>query len=150
LTGLYQACFFTGTISTTWLEFGLSYLPADSEIAWRLPLALQTVPSLILLSGVYFIPETPRWWYGQGNVEKAREVLIKYHGDGNPDSAIVALELEEMSAVVSVNGAHSRWWDIRDLFNSRANRYRSFLIIAFALFSELDLPPTRYTQSSLI
>lgn len=61
LTGLYQACFFAGTISTTWLEFGLSYLPPDSVVAWRLPLGLQTVPSLILLSGVYWIPETPRW-----------------------------------------------------------------------------------------
>jgi len=76
-------------------------------------------------------------------VEKATEILVKYHGDGNPESAIVALELEEMSEVISVSGAHSRWWDIRGLFNTRANRYRSFLIIAFALFSELDLPPTR-------
>lgn len=62
LTGLYQAFFFCGTISTTWLEFGLSYLPSDSVIAWRLPLAMQTVPSLILLGAVYFIPETPRWY----------------------------------------------------------------------------------------
>jgi MFS family permease len=60
LTGLYQA-FFCGTISTSWLEFGLSYLLADSVVAWRLPLAMQTVPSLILLRTVYFIPDTPRW-----------------------------------------------------------------------------------------
>jgi hypothetical protein len=70
--------------------------------------------------------------------------LVKYHGDGHPESPIVALEMEEMLAVVSTTGSHSRWWDIRDLFNSRANRYRSFLIILFALFSELDLPPTSY------
>jgi len=61
LTGLYQAFFFCGTISTSWLEFGLSYLPGDAVVAWRLPLAVQTVPSLILLGAVYFIPETPRW-----------------------------------------------------------------------------------------
>jgi MFS family permease len=61
LTGLYQAFFFCGTISTSWLEFGLSYLQSNSVVAWRLPLAMQTVPSLILLSTVYFIPETPRW-----------------------------------------------------------------------------------------
>jgi MFS family permease len=61
LTGLYQAFFFCGTISASWLEFGLSFLLADSVVAWRLPLAMQTVPSLILLSTVYFIPKTPRW-----------------------------------------------------------------------------------------
>jgi MFS family permease len=62
LTGLYQAFFFCGTIGTTWLEFGLSYLGDDSVIAWRLPLAVQAIPSLILLGCVFFIPETPRWW----------------------------------------------------------------------------------------
>lgn len=61
LTGLYQAFFFCGTISTTWMEFGLSYLPENSSVAWRLPLAMQAVPSLILLAAVGFIPETPRW-----------------------------------------------------------------------------------------
>ena len=61
LTGLYQAFFFCGTIGTSWLEFGLSYLPANNVVAWRLLLAVQLVPSLILLSGVYFIPKTPRW-----------------------------------------------------------------------------------------
>jgi MFS family permease len=60
-TGLYQAMFFCGTISTTWLEFGLSYLPANSAVAWRLPLAMQAVPSLILVACVWFIPESPRW-----------------------------------------------------------------------------------------
>ncbi|KAN0117785.1 general substrate transporter [Hyaloscypha variabilis] len=144
LTGLYQAFFFCGTISTTWLEFGLSYLPADSVVAWRLPLAMQTVPSLILISTIYFIPETPRWWMAQDNHDKAKEILVKYHGDGKPDSPIVALEMEEMMEVVSITGSDKRWWDFRDLFNTKGARYRTFLVVAVAWFSEIELPPTSY------
>ena len=81
---------------------------------------------------------------GQGNHEMAKKILVKYHGDGNPDSAIVALEMEEMAEVVSVNGSDKRFWDFRDLFNTRSNRNRTYLVIAFSFFSELELPPTSY------
>ena len=80
----------------------------------------------------------------QDNHDKAREILVKYHGDGNPDSRIVALEMEEMMEVVSITGSDKRWWDFRDLFNSRGARYRTFLVVAVAWFSEIELPPTSY------
>ncbi|OAA55496.1 General substrate transporter [Niveomyces insectorum RCEF 264] len=144
LTGLYQAFFFCGTIGTTWLEFGLSYLPGDSVVAWRLPLAIQAVPSIILLIGVWFIPETPRWWMAQDRHDKAREILVKYHGDGNADSSIVRLEMEEMLQVVSTSGSDKRWWDFRDLFSTPGARYRIMLVILVAWFSEIELPPTSY------
>jgi MFS family permease len=143
-TGLYQAMFFCGTISTTWMEYGLSYLPKDSVLAWRLPLAMQAVPSLILLACVYFIPETPRWWMSRDRADKAKEILVKYHGDGNENSAIVALEMQEMLLVVSKTGSDKRWWDFRDLFNTPGARYRTLLVVCVAWFSEIELPPTSY------
>ncbi|KDQ50703.1 hypothetical protein JAAARDRAFT_141556 [Jaapia argillacea MUCL 33604] len=144
LTGAYQSCFFLGTIVSTWLEYGLNYIPSQPQFVWRLPLGVQALPSVILLSCIWFIPESPRWYIGQGNVEKAREILIKYHGDGNPDSPIVALEMEEMSQVISASGSDKRWWDFRELFNSRSARYRTFLISCIAFFGQWDLPPTSY------
>ena len=83
-------------------------------------------------------------YVGHGQVKKARDVLIKYHGDGNPDSPIVALEMEEMLAVISAEGSDRRWWDLRGLFNSRSARYRTFLIACMAFFGQWDLPPTSY------
>ena len=80
----------------------------------------------------------------QDNHDKAYEILVKYHGDGNPDSAIVRLEMEEMLEVVSISGSDKRWWDFRDLFNTKGARYRTFLVIAVAWFSEIELPPTSY------
>lgn len=83
-------------------------------------------------------------WMAQDNHDKAREILVKYHGDGNSDSAIVQLEMEEMMEVVSITGSDKRWWDFRDLFNTKGARYRTFLVIAVAWFSEIELPPTSY------
>lgn len=49
-----------------------------------------------------------------------------------------------MLEVISAEGSDKRWWDFRDLFNSRAARYRTFLISCIAFFGQWDLPPTSY------
>jgi MFS family permease len=61
LTGAYQAFFFMGTIVSTWLEYGLNYIDTSLSYPWRLPLAIQGLPSVIILCTVWFIPESPRW-----------------------------------------------------------------------------------------
>jgi hypothetical protein len=83
-------------------------------------------------------------YVGQGRVEEAKAIIIKYHGDGNPDSLVVNIELEEMFEVIELEGSDKRWWDFRSLFNSRATRYRTFLVTCIAWFGQLDLPPTSY------
>ena len=61
LTGAYQTCFFLGTIASTWLEYGLNFVEGSPQWTWRVPLAVQAVPSLLVLTFIWFIPETPRW-----------------------------------------------------------------------------------------
>ncbi|KIW81412.1 hypothetical protein Z517_04437 [Fonsecaea pedrosoi CBS 271.37] len=144
LTGGFQACFFLGTIVSTWLEYGLYYINTNSSYIWRLPLAVQGLPSILILCFVWFIPETPRWLLAHDRVEEAKAVLVKYHGDGDPDSVVVRVELEEMMEVIRIDGADKRFWDFRELFNTRAARYRTFLVTCIAWFGQLDLPPTSY------
>lgn len=145
MTGAYQANFFLGTIISTWIEFGLSYVPGNPDIQWRLPMGLQALPSVLVLSFIWFIPETPRWYMGQGNDEKAREVLARYHSDGDVDSHIVQLQMREMKEVIEVeSGTDKRWWDIRGLIRTRSDRHRFFLVTCIAFFGQWDLPPTSY------
>ena len=77
-------------------------------------------------------------------MDKAKEILVKYHGDGDPDSLVVQIELEEMMEVIHLDASDKRWWDYRELFNSRSARYRTFLVTCIAWFGQLDLPPTSY------
>jgi len=90
------------------------------------------------------IPESPRWYVGQGREAEAKAILIKYHGDGDRASLVVKVELEEMMEVIRMDGSDKRFWDFRELFNTRAARYRTFLVTCIAWFGQLDLPPTSY------
>ncbi|EJU03047.1 general substrate transporter [Dacryopinax primogenitus] len=144
LTGGYQSCFFIGTMTSTFIEYGLSGLSNPGTIEWRIPSILQCLPSVILLCFVWNIPETPRWLVANGKVDKAREVLIRYHGEGNPNSKLVKLELAEMEATISTHGSDKRWWDFRELFRTRASIHRMTTLLAFALFQNLIWPPTSY------
>lgn len=39
----------------------------------------------------------------------------RYHGNGNPDSKVVALEMSEMKEAISTTGSDKKWWDFRAL-----------------------------------
>jgi hypothetical protein len=56
-------------------------------------------------------------------------VLAEYHGEGDRNSPLVQLEYREMLEDISNVGADKRWWDYRELFDSRETRYRSMLVV---------------------
>ncbi len=55
---------------------------------WRLMLGLAAVPSAILIVGMVFMPETPRYLVHAGEEETAREVLEDLPGDERPEARI--------------------------------------------------------------
>jgi MFS transporter, SP family, sugar:H+ symporter len=55
---------------------------------WRLMLGLTAVPGLILLVGMVFMPETPRFLVHTGEEETARDVLEDLPGDERPEERI--------------------------------------------------------------
>ena len=58
------------------LAFIVNALLANAE-AWRWMLGLAAVPSLVLLIGMFFLPETPRWLVSQDRDSEARDVLLR-------------------------------------------------------------------------
>lgn len=83
-----------------------------------------------------------RWLMSRGRIDEARRVLAKYHGEGDENHPLVELELAEMTSSVETEGSDKRWWDYRELFNTRAARHRMLLALSIGLFGQLDLPPT--------
>lgn len=47
-----------------WIDYGTNYIggtgPTQSEAAWRIPIALQIAPALVLGFGILFMPFSPR------------------------------------------------------------------------------------------
>ncbi|EXJ66969.1 uncharacterized protein A1O5_09615 [Cladophialophora psammophila CBS 110553] len=59
IVGLHGIFISLGTILCDWIGFGFYFVNAGGS-QWRIPLAIQYVPTLILACGVWFIPESPR------------------------------------------------------------------------------------------
>lgn len=69
------------------LAFIVNAALAQSE-AWRTMLGLAVVPSLVLLVGMYFMPETPRWLVSRGRDDDAKRVLRRTRSEQEADQEI--------------------------------------------------------------
>ena len=69
-------------------------------------------------------------------MDSARDMLVKYHGHGNPDSVWVTLQLHEYEESLELQGADKRWWDYRPLFNKRSSIYRLTCNVVVSIFGQ--------------
>jgi sugar porter (SP) family MFS transporter len=101
LVALQQLAITFGIMISFWIDYGTNYIggngPTQKETAWRLPLALQLVPAVILGIGILFMPFSPRWLVNQGRNEEALSVLSFARGLPE-DSDLVQIEFLEIKA----------------------------------------------------
>ncbi|KAJ5747111.1 uncharacterized protein N7511_008807 [Penicillium nucicola] len=101
LVSLQQLAISGGIMIAFWLDYGTQFIggtgDGQSEAAWRLPLALQCVPSLLLAGGTFMLPYSPRWLMKADREDEARNVLCRLRRVPESDSRI-RLELLEIKA----------------------------------------------------
>ncbi|KAH8691537.1 putative sugar transporter [Talaromyces proteolyticus] len=137
-SGLFNVCgWYIGALTASWTTYGTGHL--TTNWSWRIPVIIQGIPAVLAMFLVWLIPESPRWLMMVGRSDEAHHVLVKYHGNGCEDSAVVQLECAEINASV----AHARslasgqaWYDYRILVNSREVLYRMFLVLLVSVFSQ--------------
>lgn len=134
LTGLYNTFYYSGSILCTGITIATGRL--SSTVSWRAPLAIQIAPAGILLTFVYFIPESPRWLMSVGRNEEARHILAKYHGNDDSNAPLVQLEWKEFEEAVKLDASDKRWWDYSGLFNTRNARYRTYMMLLMGFFGQ--------------
>ncbi|KAJ7705945.1 hypothetical protein B0H14DRAFT_3645076 [Mycena olivaceomarginata] len=109
LAGLCNTFQFVGSI-VCWNIAGLVIATGrmNSSLSWRIPCAIQFAPTVVLAVGVLFIPESPRWLMSVGRKDEARQVLARYHGNGDVNAPLVVLEWQELEAGIKVDGTDKR------------------------------------------
>ncbi|KAI8068592.1 general substrate transporter [Gongronella butleri] len=136
VTSIYEPSFPLGALVAALVTYGTYTLP--TTWAWRIPSLLQALPSLvqatICLMGS---PESPRWLVSKGRVDEAREMLIKYHGGGDPDSLLVKYELAEIVAALESEKIRkaSRW---SELVATKGNRHRLIIVMFVPVITQLS------------
>lgn len=78
LMALEQLAIVLGVVFGFWLGFITRTIP--SSMSWRIPLAVQIIPGLILGIGCIFLPSSPRLLILQGMDDEASRVLAKLRG----------------------------------------------------------------------
>ncbi|KAG6847158.1 hypothetical protein C0991_002290, partial [Blastosporella zonata] len=81
LTSTYNSLWYSGAIIAAWTTFGTFKI--NSTWAWRVPSALQALPSVLQVCLIWFCPESPRWMVSKGKDAEALKTLAYYHADGN-------------------------------------------------------------------
>ncbi|EFY88461.1 sugar transporter (hexose transporter) [Metarhizium acridum CQMa 102] len=131
---MYNTLWFSGSILSSGAARGAANVGGD--YSWRLITWLQILfPSLVLIFS-FILPESPRWLYVHNRKEKAKAMLVKYHGNGNESSPWVSLQLREYEECLNMDGADKRWWDYRVLFR-KGNFYRLCCNLIVSGFAQL-------------
>ena len=104
IVGLTQQMIGIGFIVSTWIGFGSHYAGNSSAFQWRFPLAFQVLPALLLLVGLLWLPESPRWLIEADRDDDGMKVLRKLHYNGSNDDWI-QLEYNEIRATISAEKA---------------------------------------------
>ncbi|KAI0746168.1 general substrate transporter [Earliella scabrosa] len=133
-TSLYNTLWFLGSIIAAWTTFGTFHVP--SSWSWRIPSAIQALPSVIQLCLIWFIPESPRWLCSKGREEEALRILAYYHAEGDRHHPLVEYEFEEIRAAIKFDrevAANVGWMS---LIRTPGNRRRLRIMVAIAFFSQ--------------
>jgi MFS family permease len=126
LVDCHNVGFLLGYNLATWAGYGFYHLPATNNWAWRGPQILQALWVVILLSGMRWLPESPRYLMMIDRHEEAEKTLYRLHAAS--EARVEALQIR-----ISIeNDRHheSSWWSI---ITRKSYRKRALFAIGMAL-----------------
>lgn len=130
----YMTLYYTGSFLGAWTAYGARNL---GDWSWRLVGLLQVAfPSIVLLAIFNSVPESPRWHVSKGNLEAARQILLKYHAGNDPEwLPIVDVEIEEICLQLELDkqNGDTTW---ASMFHGRQNIWRLFITISLGIFAQ--------------
>ncbi len=135
-TGFYNCGWFGGSIPAAAVTFGTNYI--NNDYSWRIPLILQAFACVIVIGGVFFLPESPRFLMANGRDAEAVAFLARYHGNGNPSSRLVLLEVEEMKDNIRQDGIDKKAWDYRPFLLTHSGRWRMAQVLMISIFGQFS------------
>lgn len=138
LVTLYELMLVVGVM----LGFSCSYAFATVAHGWAYTFGLVIPPALLQISVMLFLPPSPRFLVGQGQVEKARTVLARIRGGVHEH---VEVELRDIQTGLKEESEHSFW----ELFSAKANlRSRLLTGVALVFFQQATGQPNILSYAS--
>jgi MFS family permease len=112
---------------TGFVTYGCYFAPYG-EFQWRFPLAVQLVPTAILLVGSFWLPFSPRWLLSQGRGEEAWHVTRRLHrSEKDPGDGYARAEFRQMQTQIEAERRlriEGTWAKVKLGFGQRSFRKR--------------------------
>ncbi|KAF9011200.1 general substrate transporter [Cyathus striatus] len=94
----------------------------NGSASWRVPVGLQLAWGLIMLSGIFFLPESPRHLLGTGRREEARTVIASLNGVPLEDTLVDEVVDELEYGIRAENEGGKATW--AECFSTRNNLWK--------------------------
>lgn len=92
LVSMFQLMITIGVL-TSYLS-DLFFADEQDISCWRPMFYVGVIPAMILLVGVYFVPETPRWLMSKGRIDESRKILSRIEPEESVEIVIGQMEVE--------------------------------------------------------
>ncbi len=92
LVSMFQLMITIGVL-TSYLS-DLFFADEQDISCWRPMFYVGVIPAMILLVGVYFVPETPRWLMSKGRIDESRKILSRIEPEESVEIVIGQMEAE--------------------------------------------------------
>lgn len=124
VTALQQFMLGIGSFVAGWLSYGTYSI--NNTGAFRIPLAIQLIPAVVLVSLILLFPESPRWLIDHGHRDEGLKTLAKLHAHGDVDDPWVKAEFAQIEEAITFDHDHEAK-SYLELFRSRSS-FRRLLI----------------------
>jgi hypothetical protein len=92
-------------------------------------------PSVLQLTFIWFVPESPRWLISKGKNEQALRVLANAHASGDERDEVVQIEYNEIRQTLTLEKEfEGNAWS--ELWRTPGNRHRLIILVSLGFFSQ--------------
>lgn len=134
LTAVYNCLWNLGALIVSVVGWGTSKV--NNDWCWRSITFIQIVPSLIQISGVWWLPESPRFLVNKDKADEALAILVRHHGGGNVNDATVQFQYREIKETINMEKTADRTTSYIDFLKTKGNRWRLAIIISLGVISQ--------------